>query len=1139
MDFISTVYQPHFKMRFLFSFWLIVSFSWVQAQTAEERAKIIKEYQTKNPQSQNMLKAAESAQKKAYEATERRVADYLKKNPDKKRTFVKNGSVYYLKDIDAKGNPIYINTKNKESGKLIKADQLYMGGTLGVNITGQNMVAGVWDGGQVRSTHELLAGKVAMQAGQSLDGTAENYKGNNHMTHVSGTIVGKDIANQPSARGIAHGATALNYDWTEDVAEMNTFASNGYLISNHSYGPANDNTTPLWMFGAYNITAHSYDSVAYKYSYFLPFVAAGNEQSSNGNMSKAGYDLMTAGAAAKNVMTVGALNGDKTMSDYSNWGPTDDGRLKPEIVTKGTGINSSYFADKTTNMPSDVAYSDTINSQGTSYASPAAAAGALLLQQYYKSLHGNYMKAATLKALMLGTAEDLGQPGPDNKFGWGLLDVEKAAQAIKTKSTGGNSTAQNHSDVSTTKGSYIEEITYNLPPYIETDPNRKELSRTVKAKGGEPLIISIAWTDEKGTEQTESNGIDPTTSRLVHEFDMSATTNSPFQESRPWKPSTMANRTANATTQTTWFDGNGNNYKQIKILNPVAGAEYNIFVRKSATSPSTLMPLSLVVTGTAIGGGVSAPTASAQAFCGTKTVGDLVANGTAIKWYDVASEGIALNPTTVLATGTYYASQTVGGVESSRTSVSVTVNALPSAPTGSAIQNLNSSATVANLIATGTNIKWYLTSTGGSALATTTQLVNATIYYASQTVNTCESPRLAVTVNFTSITPAPTASAQAFCGTKTVGDLVANGTAIKWYDVASEGIALNPTTVLATGTYYASQTVGGVESSRTSVSVTVNALPTAPMVSSPVNYTQNQAAIPLSATGSNLLWYTVASGGTGVSLAPTPSTSAIGSSFFYVSQTVNNCESNRSNIQVNVNSATANTVCPAIKVYLEGNWNGTEMTTKLNQQGLLPGQTPLTTIIPSNATPAGHPYKVAPWYFAGTETVSSYDTDVVDWVIMTLRTNPSDTTTNVFKTAALLRKNGTISLQVGCPTLNPAQSYYVTVEHRNHIGAISHQAVSINNNQLTYDFTQQESYLPPNVPSSGQVKIGTVYCLMGGDAAKTPFSEINVNDNSIWRTDNGIFARYKATDYNLDGEINAIDDIIWRRNNGKFSSIKR
>ncbi len=232
-------------------------------------------------------------------------------------------------------------------------------------------------------------------------------------------------------------------------------------------------------------------------------------------------------------------------------------------------------------------------------------------------------------------------------------------------------------------------------------------------------------------------------------------------------------------------------------------------------------------------------------------------------------------------------------------------------------------------------------------------------------------------------------------------------------------------------------------------------------------------------------------------------------------------------------------ICPTVKVYLEGNWNGSEMTTKLNQQGLLPGQTPLTTIIPSNATPSGHPYKIAPWYFAGTETVSSYDADVVDWVMLSLRTSPGDTTTNVFKTAALLRKNGMISLLVGCPTLNPTLSYYVTVEHRNHIGATSHQAVSINNNQITYDFTQQESYIPPNVPSSGQVKVGAVYCLMGGDAAKTLFSEINANDNSVWRIDNGIFARYRAADYNLDGDINAIDDIIWRRNNGKFSSVQR
>ena len=430
---------------------------------------------------------------------------------------------------------------------------------------------------------------------------------------------------------------------------------------------------PFWKFGAYDREAQKWDSLTKVYSYYLPFVAAGNEQSSNGNSSKAGYDLMTGSAAAKNNMTIGAVNGDKTMSDYSNWGPTDDGRVKPDIVAKGTGINSSYFADKTTNLPSDNAYSGTENSSGTSYAAPAAAASGLLLQQYYKSLHGNYMKAATLKALMLGTAEDLGQPGPDHKFGWGLLNVEKAAKAIKTKSTEGNPTAQSTSASPTlTRGSYMEEITYNLLPYIETDPNRLEINRRVIARGGEPLIISMAWTDEQGTEQTLANGTDPTTSRLVHEYDMLVRIQTPFSDTRPWKPSGMANRTVAATVQTNWFEVNNNNYKQVIITNPVAGGEYRIVIRKSATSPATLMPLSLVVTGTAL----AAPTALAQTRCAGQTVASLVATGTDIKWYAASSGGSALATTTALATGTYYASQTVDGTESLRASVNVTVNAL-------------------------------------------------------------------------------------------------------------------------------------------------------------------------------------------------------------------------------------------------------------------------------------------------------------------------------------------------------------------------------------------------------------------------------------------------------------------------------
>ncbi|MEA5460834.1 S8 family serine peptidase [Arcicella sp. LKC2W] len=898
-----------------------------KAQTAEDRAKIVEEYKAQNKQSKNARQSAETALKQEATATNLKVQAYLQKHPTFKRTFVKNGSFYFLKDIDADGNPVYINTKsNVESGTLIKANQLYSGGTLGVNITGQNMVVGIWDGGQVRATHELLTGKVAMQAGQSLDGSKiENgvttYPGNDHQTHVSGTIVGKDIANQPSARGIAYSATALNYDFSDDFAEMAPFAAGGYLISNHSYGGANDNTTPLWKFGAYDREAQKWDSLTNVNSYYLPFVAGGNEQSNNGNSAKSGYDLMTGSSASKNAMTVGALNADKSMSTYSNWGPTDDGRVKPEIVTRGTGINSSVFANQTTNIPSDNSYSGSgVESSGTSYAAPAAAASGLLLQQYYKSLYGNYMKAATLKALMLGTAEDLGQAGPDHKFGWGLLNVEKAANVIKAKSTEGNPTAQSTSPNSTlTRGSYMEEITYNLLPYIQTDPNRLEINRWVIARGGEPLIISMAWTDEKGTEQTSANGTDPTTSRLVHEYDMLVRITSPFSDTRPWKPSGMANRTADATVQTGWFEVNNNNYKQVKILNPVAGGEYRIVIRKSATSPATLMPLSLVVTGTA----VAPPAAFAQTRCAGQTVANLVATGTDIKWYAASSGGTALATTTVLASGTYYASQTLDGSESSRRAVSVTVNATvtPSvsiAPTTfcagtsgnltltvtnggtnptyawtrngvaySSLQNItlnnaiandvyavtvtpptsacanpttatasitisaspqapatspiayNQDATAVPLVATAdanSSLRWYGTSqTGGSASTTAPTPITTNpgmfTYYVSQ-VNAagCESPRasLTVTVNAGNSTPAPTGTAsQTFCSGKTVADLVATGTAIKWYATVSGGSMLPTNTQLVNGTiYYATQTISNVESAaRLAVTATVHITP--------------------------------------------------------------------------------------------------------------------------------------------------------------------------------------------------------------------------------------------------------------------------------------------------------------------------
>jgi hypothetical protein len=720
------------QKRFFLIIVCILSLSTLMAQSPAELARV------KQSINKSSMDALQTQFNKQYQQDEQKVARYLATHQGVPRSFVKNTSFFWMKTVDAFGIPVYINTKNLASGQLIKADQLYAGGSLGVNITGTGMVAGVWDGGQVRATHELLAGRVAMEPGQTLDGSANNFGGNNHMTHVSGTIVGKNIANQPSARGIAHNATAKNYDWAADKAEMVAFAAGGFLISNHSYGYANDNTTPLWQFGAYDSEAQAWDVITKNAPNYLPFVAAGNEQQNNGNPTKNGYDLITGSSAAKNVITVGAINGDLTMSDYSNWGPTDDGRVKPDIVAKGTGINSSTFADPVTNLPSDNSYSGNgAGSSGTSYASPAAAASGLLLQQYHNSVYAAYLKSSTLKTLMLGTATDLGQPGPDPKFGWGVLNIEKAAKLIKYKTTGANPAGVSNNNTANQNYAYIEEITFN-PIANSSD----EGSRDVIAGGCEPLIISIGWTDDEGPEQTAAQGVDPTTGRLVYDFDFMVRNMTTSVDVRPWKPVSMVDRLNNAGICTSWFDVNNNNFKQVIITNPTPGQLYRIFFRKKAGSPEAVRIISLVVSGIR----VLAPTGNAnQTFCGASTLANLVVTGTGVKWYDASTMGTQLPLNTALTNGTtYHASQTIEGCESN-IRLAVTVSA-----SNNTVALTSAVGTNSQTVAVNTAITNITYATTGATGATVTGLpAGVTGGWAANVVTISGTPTAAGTFNYT------------------------------------------------------------------------------------------------------------------------------------------------------------------------------------------------------------------------------------------------------------------------------------------------------------------------------------------------------------------------------------------------------
>ncbi|MEQ1552926.1 MAG: M36 family metallopeptidase [Ferruginibacter sp.] len=260
----------------------------------------------------------------------------------------------------------------------------------------------------------------------------------------------------------------------------------------------------------------------------------------------------------------------------------------------------------------------------------------------------------------------------------------------------------------------------------------------------------------------------------------------------------------------------------------------------------------------------------------------------------------------------------------------LTVSATPLSPAITSPVLYCQGATAVALTATGTNLLWYTTASGGPAGTATaptpiTTTVGNTIYYVSQTVGICESPRAAITVTINATPLLPTVITPInYCQGTTATALSATGTNLKWYTVSTGGIALAgaptpSTTALGSTIYYVSQTSGICEGPRAAITVIVAAVSPMPIVSStPIAYCPNTTAIPLTATGINLLWYTSITGGVGTAITPTPSTTTAGSTVYYVTQNSTCGESPRAAITVVVNSTPAAPIANAIS-YCQGN----------------------------------------------------------------------------------------------------------------------------------------------------------------------------------------------------------------------------
>ncbi len=492
--------------------------------------------------------------------------------------------------VDDRGRPRFYQINNLNAARTVNTDDVWPGGSGGFSLSGSTTVLGelgIWDGGGVLTSHQEFGGRVTQQ-----DSPGSTHY---HATHVAGTMVaGGYVA---GAQGMSYQANLAAYDWSNDESEMASAAAAGMNISNHSYGfvvgwrwdtdwywygDVDISTTEDYGFGYYGSYVQELDEIAYNAPYYLICKSAGNDRNDFGpdggeghyfwdptasdwtwstdtrdiDCGPDGYDCIGWKGNAKNILTVAAVDdissgwstaSDVVTSSFTSWGPTDDGRIKPDIAANGIGLYSP--------MDGDDADYGSLN--GTSMSSPNASGSLNLLVRHYESTHSAETPlASTVKALAIHTANEGGpNPGPDYMFGWGLLNTSGAAQHI--------------SDDVLAQGLIVEASLTNGTSH----------EYTLTSGGTGPLRITIVWTDPAGTPPAAP--LNSTDLMLVHDLDLRLEHNS---SSTVYLPYVLD--PANPADAATTGDNVRDNVEQIHVASPTAGS-YTVTVSHKGTLGAT------------------------------------------------------------------------------------------------------------------------------------------------------------------------------------------------------------------------------------------------------------------------------------------------------------------------------------------------------------------------------------------------------------------------------------------------------------------------------------------------------------------------------------------------------------------------
>jgi len=376
----------------------------------------------------------------------------------------------------------------------------------GRKLDGDGVVVAIGDDGTI-GPHIDFTGRIGINA--SISNTT-------HGDHCAGIILGAGNLN-PTVKGQAPAATLRAYDYYADFSALPAiYSTNNVRITTHSLGQTCN--------GGYTSDARTSDLQLRNYPSLMHVHSAGNSGADVCGGLTGGWRTITGGyKAGKNVIAVANLSKADVVSSSSSKGPLPDGRIKPDIAAVGSSVNSTQPNNTYASL------------SGTSMASPAIAGTLAVLYQSYKKQYGNEPNSGLIKAILMNTADDLGNAGPDFTYGFGRVNARRAIECIEGNrffsASVGQGTTNNHA--------------IQIPENVAT------------AK------IMVYWVDVEATA-----GANPS---LVNNIDAYITTPSSTL-ARPWlmyagTVPTVASCSAPAIKGIDTL----NNVEQIQLDNPVSG----------------------------------------------------------------------------------------------------------------------------------------------------------------------------------------------------------------------------------------------------------------------------------------------------------------------------------------------------------------------------------------------------------------------------------------------------------------------------------------------------------------------------------------------------------------------------------------